>query len=115
VDEGLRIARESGAVWLQTDLESLARRARLAPLSQDDSAEADDAVARLGLTDRELGVLELLTRGMTNAQIGEELFITEKTASAHVSRILAKLHVRTRVEAATTAQRLGVGADHAQN
>jgi DNA-binding NarL/FixJ family response regulator len=55
-----------------------------------------------------LSVLELVAEGMTNRQIGEELFISEKTASVHVSRILAKLDVRSRVEAATAAQRLGM-------
>jgi DNA-binding NarL/FixJ family response regulator len=55
-----------------------------------------------------LSVLELVAEGMTNRQIGEELFISEKTASVHVSRILAKLDVRSQVEAATAAQRLGM-------
>jgi len=45
---------------------------------------------------------------MTNREIGERLFMSEKTASVHVSRILAKLDVRGRVEAATMAQRLGI-------
>jgi DNA-binding NarL/FixJ family response regulator len=45
----------------------------------------------LGLTRRELEVLELLAAGRSNRQIGEELFITPKTAGVHVSRILAKL------------------------
>jgi DNA-binding NarL/FixJ family response regulator len=53
-------------------------------------------------------VLELVAEGKTNRQIGEELFISDKTASVHVSRILAKLEVGSRVEAATAAQRLGI-------
>ena len=47
-------------------------------------------------------------RGLTNREIAQALFVTEKTAGAHVSSILAKLRVRSRVEAATTAQRLGL-------
>jgi len=58
------------------------------------------------LTRREDQVLELLALGMSNAEIGDSLFITEKTAGHHVSRILAKLGVRNRVEAATLASRL---------
>ena len=50
----------------------------------------------------------LVAEGHTNREIGETLFISEKTASVHVSRILAKLGVRSRVEAATTAHRLGL-------
>jgi DNA-binding NarL/FixJ family response regulator len=52
----------------------------------------------------------LVAEGHTNREIGASLFISEKTASVHVSRILAKLGVRSRVEAATTAHRLGLSA-----
>jgi len=58
----------------------------------------------------ELTVLSLVAEGHTNREIGASLFISEKTASVHVSRILAKLGVRSRVEAATTAHRLGLSA-----
>jgi DNA-binding CsgD family transcriptional regulator len=58
------------------------------------------------LTTREREVLSLVSRGMTNAQIGQTLFISEKTAGHHVSRILSKLGVRNRAEAATHAVRL---------
>ena len=64
--------------------------------------------ASFGLTRREAEVLTLVAAGRTNRQIGEELFITEKTASVHVSRILAKLGVAGRGEAAAVAHRLGL-------
>ena len=67
-----------------------------------------DELDRLGLTEREHSVLALVAEGHTNREIGETLFISEKTASVHVSRILAKLGVRSRVEAATAAHRLGL-------
>jgi DNA-binding NarL/FixJ family response regulator len=57
------------------------------------------------LTARERDVLSLVSRGMTNAQIAQTLFISEKTAGHHVSRILSKLGVRNRAEAATHAAR----------
>jgi ATP/maltotriose-dependent transcriptional regulator MalT len=62
------------------------------------------------LTERERQVLELLTRGMSNAQIAHALFISEKTAGHHVSHILAKLGVRNRAEAAAHAARGGLGS-----
>ena len=67
-----------------------------------------DIATELGLSDRELEVLRLLAEGRTNRQIGERLFITTKTASAHVSHILMKLGVSNRAEAAAAAHRLGL-------
>jgi DNA-binding NarL/FixJ family response regulator len=60
------------------------------------------------LTPREAEVLALIAEGRTNRQIGAELFITGKTASVHVSRILMKLGVANRAEAAAAAHRLGL-------
>jgi DNA-binding NarL/FixJ family response regulator len=62
--------------------------------------------AQLGLTPREVEVLELLAAGRTNRQIGDELYVSEKTASVHVSNILRKLGVTSRVDAGAIAQRL---------
>jgi DNA-binding CsgD family transcriptional regulator/tetratricopeptide (TPR) repeat protein len=65
-------------------------------------------VAPLGLTARELEVLALVAAGRSNREIAGELFISAKTASVHVSNILAKLGVGSRGEAAATAYRLGL-------
>jgi DNA-binding NarL/FixJ family response regulator len=56
-------------------------------------------------------VLALVAKGRTNKQIGRELFITEGTAGVHVSRILTKLGVASRVEAAAIAHRLELDKD----
>jgi DNA-binding NarL/FixJ family response regulator len=61
-----------------------------------------------GLTPRELEVLGLLVEGRSNRQIAEELFISGKTASVHVTRILAKLGVHSRRDAAVLARQLGL-------
>ena len=53
-------------------------------------------------------MLALVAEGRTNRQIGDALFISEKTASVHVSNILAKLGVANRAEAAATVHRLGL-------
>jgi DNA-binding CsgD family transcriptional regulator len=107
------VAARLGAGFLLGELERLARRGRArleAPPDQAPAAEAEtpSAARSLGLTPREEEVLALVATGRTNRQIAEVLFITEKTASLHVSHILAKLGVAGRVEAATVALRLGV-------
>jgi DNA-binding NarL/FixJ family response regulator len=60
------------------------------------------------LTAREAEVLRLVARGLSNRQIGEELFISAKTVSVHVSNLLAKLGASGRTEAATLAHRRGL-------
>jgi DNA-binding NarL/FixJ family response regulator len=105
-------ARAMGAAQLIADGEALARRGRLRTGGGGDSSSspdgAEDPAARLGLTPRELEVLLLVADGRTNKEIGATLFMSEKTASVHVSRILSKLDVGGRVEAAAVAHRLGL-------
>ncbi|GAA5212387.1 helix-turn-helix transcriptional regulator [Streptomyces thinghirensis] len=114
--ELLRLARtvadHLGARPLADAVGRLAQRARL-PLGRatgpatEPAAPADRAEA-LGLTSRERDVLRLVSDGRTNRQIAEELFISPKTASVHVSNILAKLGVSGRGEAAAVAHRLAL-------
>jgi DNA-binding NarL/FixJ family response regulator len=59
------------------------------------------------LTEREHEILELLSKGLSNKEIGEKLFLTEKTIKHYVTNILQKLQVRNRVEAALLAQKSG--------
>ena len=95
------------AVPLRDAAQALARRARIRIDDASDEPPAP-APAPLGLTRREHEVLLLVADGRTNREIGEQLFMSEKTASVHVSRILAKLAVGGRVEAAAVAHRLGL-------
>ncbi|MFE0824213.1 ATP-binding protein [Streptomyces sp. NPDC058847] len=100
-DEAGRAHREAGrlgATPLRERLDDLLRRAR--------PAETGDRAA--SLTARERDVLRLLALGRSNRQIGEELFITAKTASVHVSNILAKLEAASRTEAVAVAYRQGL-------
>ena len=88
---------------LRAALDDLARRLGLdAGGSRDAVRDGESSVA--ALTRREREVLRLMSRGLSNRQIGEELFITPKTASVHVSNILAKLGAATRTEAAAIAR-----------
>jgi ATP/maltotriose-dependent transcriptional regulator MalT len=104
----LECADRLGAGWLAGEIRALATRARLR--LEDEAAVAPEREAEdpFGLTPRERQVLVLIANGATNREIGQQLFMAEKTASVHVSRILAKLDVRTRTEAAAVAHRLGL-------
>jgi DNA-binding NarL/FixJ family response regulator len=115
---------EAAAVWraardtasrlraapLGTELDNLARRARLDPGNGNRGGHrsgSGDTSPLAALTDREREVLRLLARGRSNREIGTELFITPKTASVHVSNILSKLGAASRTEAAAIAYREG--------
>jgi DNA-binding NarL/FixJ family response regulator len=95
-----------GEVPLRGQIEALARRSRIS-LGEDGGGPVDGD-SPLGITAREREVLALLAQGATNREIAESLVITEKTASVHVSHILAKLDARNRGEAAAIAHRLGL-------
>jgi len=103
------IADQLGARPLQSRIERLAQRARVelgtVRMDTDRSSVATD----LGLTPREIEVLRLLSDGRTDGQVAEELFISKKTASVHVSNLLRKLDATNRVEAGAIGQRMGLG------
>jgi DNA-binding NarL/FixJ family response regulator len=92
-----------GAEPLRSALEALARRGRLYL-----GAGLPTERTLAGLTPRELEVLRLLVEGRSNRQIAEQLFISGKTVSVHVTNLLAKLGVHSRLEAAAVARRLGL-------
>jgi DNA-binding NarL/FixJ family response regulator len=92
-----------GAEPLRRAVEALARRGRLNLGFSAQHARGDG-----GLTPRELEVLRLLVEGRSNRQIAEQLFISGKTVSVHITRILAKLNVHSRRDAAARARQLGL-------
>ncbi|MDQ3982633.1 MAG: AAA family ATPase [Actinomycetota bacterium] len=98
-----RSAVDLGAEPLRARVETLARRGRL-----DLGVEVAPEHGIAGLTARERQVLALVAAGRSNQQIADELFISRKTASVHVSHILAKLQVSSRTEAAALAHRKGL-------
>ncbi len=72
------------------------------------TTDSPDRRDTFGLSSREREVLAQISRGRTNREIGERLFISQKTVGVHVGNILSKLGVSGRVEAAAVAIRLGL-------
>ncbi|HVH21353.1 MAG TPA: response regulator transcription factor, partial [Pseudonocardia sp.] len=120
VRTALRVAEGLGAVPLAGAVRTLAGQAGIAL----DDEPADSTGARSGarrsakggddgggggpLTPRELSVLTLVAGGRTNRQVGSELFISEKTVSVHLSRVMAKLGATSRTEAVNVAYTRGL-------
>jgi DNA-binding CsgD family transcriptional regulator len=108
-------AQRMGAEPLRQEIQALATRAGISleePAGSESPAarasEVAPAEAESGLTRRELEVLRLVAQGRTNREVATTLFISEKTAGVHVSNILRKLDLRSRVEASAYAHRLGL-------
>ncbi len=102
-------ARELGAVPLVARCQRVAERARLKLADDEPPASPRDLVTSdLGLTPREAEVFELLALDRTDGQIADELFISKKTASVHVSNILRKLDAADRWHAGQLARDSGL-------
>jgi DNA-binding NarL/FixJ family response regulator len=84
----------------QSLLDPSATARLMARLRQGPEPEPD---ALPGLTDREREILALIGEGLTNRQIGQRLYLAEKTVKNHISRLLAKLGVERRIQAAVIA------------
>jgi len=99
-------------IWLGTRL--FAPRERIVEVAVPAAANmpepiADEAVReRLGITPRELEVLQLVARGLSNREIGETLFVSENTVKTHCSRAFDKLGARRRTEAVKRSKELGL-------
>jgi two-component system, NarL family, response regulator LiaR len=101
-------------IWLGARL--LAPRERIVdriveivvPAAPTPFAADDTARERLGITRRELEILELVARGLSNREIGETLFVSENTVKTHCSRAFDKLGARRRTEAVQRSKELGL-------
>ena len=101
------LASRLGCGPMLTEIDALATLAG-ADLGATSNVTAPSREHVFGLTPREAEVLAVLATGATNRIIARRLFISERTAGVHVSKILAKLAVTNRTEAARMAQRVGL-------
>ena len=67
-----------------------------------------ERIQSLGLTEREMEVLQLISEGFSNVEIGERLFVSENTIKTHVSNLFVKLDVKRRTQAVTRAKELRI-------
>jgi DNA-binding NarL/FixJ family response regulator len=64
------------------------------------------------MTERELEVFRLIARGLSNAEIGRELYISDTTVKTHITHILMKLSLRDRIQAVVLAYAMGLFDSH---
>lgn len=83
-------------------------RTLIADYASRPAAPAQNKTLLAGLTDRELDVMRLVSKGLPNADIAAELFLAEQTVKTHVSRILGKLSLRDRTQIVVAAYESGL-------
>ena len=110
-DELVRAIREAylGKVQLHPDV---ARKLLSAVAAQEDNGDQAATSIPGKLTEREMEVLHLISSGLSNREIAEKMFISEKTVKTHVSNLLGKLHLEDRTQAAIYALKHGLTTDH---
>jgi DNA-binding NarL/FixJ family response regulator len=94
-----------------TDLPSTLRQAiegNVWSTSDTDGADDSESAKRLGLTERETAILQCLARGLSNAEIGKELWVTQQTVKFHLTNIYRKLSVKNRTQATRIAYQHGL-------
>lgn len=96
----IRVVADGGSLFAPTVTRRL--------IAEFSKRRTDDAPDLAGLTEREVEVLRLMARGLSNTEIGAELYVTENTVKTHVARILTKLGVRDRVQAVVAAYESGL-------
>jgi NarL family two-component system response regulator LiaR len=109
-DELVHAIRESyvGKVQLHPEI---AKKLMSAVASQEVTVSRFVADSASGLTTREQEVLQLISEGLSNRDIADKMFISEKTVKTHVSNILGKLHLEDRTQAAIYALKHGLATD----
>jgi len=76
--------------------------------SGTDAEEGDEGAKALGLTDREIAILQALARGLSNAEIAKELWVTQQTVKFHLTNIYRKLGAKNRTQATRIAHQHGL-------
>jgi len=96
-------------LWLGLTLTRREVVVREVPVPARDRFAVDAGrVRELGITPRELEILQLVAQGLTTREMAETLFVSENTVKTHTSRLLDKLGVNRRIKAVETARRLGI-------
>lgn len=114
LDEVRAISASSGMRWLGETADAIAAEhggaidlTEVIDVTDGPAPETRPAVPDHGLTPREIEVLGFLAKGLTNKEIGAEMYVSHRTVSTHVSNLLSKLHLKNRSEAASKFHELG--------
>jgi ATP/maltotriose-dependent transcriptional regulator MalT len=102
---GLKLTRKEQVVVVRK--EEVVREVPM-PISSDPFTVNENQLKQLGITKRELEILELIARGMSNREIAEKLFVSENTVKTHSSRLFDKLSAKRRTQAVQIAKEFGL-------
>lgn len=92
----------AGRKWL------MPKKATEAPQHKEVVLAGEEAAQKLGITPRELEVLQLIAQGLSNQEIAERLFVSLNTVKTHATNVFAKLDVQRRTQAIQRAKALGI-------
>jgi ATP/maltotriose-dependent transcriptional regulator MalT len=98
---GLKLTRKEEVVLLKEVV-------KVVPRPSEPFAVNEEQLKQLGITKRELEILELIAHGLSNREIAEKLFVSENTVKTHSSRLLDKLSAKRRTQAVQIAKEIGL-------
>jgi DNA-binding CsgD family transcriptional regulator len=98
---GLKLTRKEEVVLLKEVVKEV-------PVPAEPFAVNEEQLKQLGITKRELEILELIAQGMSNREIAEKLFVSENTVKTHSSRLFDKLSAKRRTQAVQIAKEIGL-------
>ncbi|MEJ2193333.1 MAG: LuxR C-terminal-related transcriptional regulator [Ignavibacteriaceae bacterium] len=106
-NNAIRISKKLGTRPFSEQIEDIIKTVGI-DTKQNRKEDSDERKVRGGLTKRQLGILDLLSQGLTNKEIAAKLFLSTRTIDMHVSHVLERLNCRSRIEAINKAKELGI-------
>jgi len=105
---GLKITKKEEVVLLKEVVKEVVREVPVPFSAAEPFSVNEEQLRELGITKRELEILELIAQGMSNREIAEKLFVSENTVKTHSSRLFDKLSAKRRTQAVQIGKEIGL-------